>query len=250
MRLKQKHISHKKREHMNKKLICLIISAIIAGVSLISNLYCEEQSQDEEEFKNIATEFNAIMKSFDLEAKDYQKEAQKLQSRTEILINNLKSFILKYPNSKYVDDTDYILTLFWQGQPEKYIQELKLFLEKYPGASLEEWTLTNLETMSFEKEISVINIIKFNLIQAFYNLRKFGESATEARQFIDSLDNERLTEKGQRIIPLVYFYLMKDYEALGNTEEVKEVCKEAIERIQNPKDKESFIKKLKELGSL
>lgn len=235
---------------MNKKLIYPIILVTIIVIFLItSSLYGEEQSQDAEEFKNIAIEFNSIMKSFDLEAKDYQKEAQELQARTEALINNLKSFISKYPKSKYVDDTAYILTLFWQDQPEKYIQELKLFLKKYPGASLEEWTLTNLETMSFEKGISVINIIKFNLMQAFYNLRKFEESAIEARQFIDNLDIEKLTDKGRRILPLAYFYLMRDYEALGDTEKVKQICKEAIEKIQNPKDKETFVKKLKELDS-
>ena len=232
---------------MNKKLVYLIISAIILGVSLISNLYCEEQSQDEKEFKNIATEFNAIMKSFDLEAKDYQKEAREFQPRTEILRNNLKSFILKYPDSKYVDDADYMLTLFLQGQPEKYIQGLKLFLKKYPGASLEEWTLANLEAMTFEKEISVINIIKFSLTQAFYNVRKFEESTTSARQLIDSFAFKRLTVEGQRILPLAYFCLMKNYETLGNIEKTKEVCKEAIDKMQNPKDKETFIKKLKEL---
>lgn len=234
---------------MNRKLIYQIIFAIILGVPLISNLYCEEQSRDEKEFKNSATEFNAIMKSFDLGAEDYQKEAQKYQPRTEALVNNLKSFVLKYPRSRYVDDAHYMLALFCEYQPERYIQELRLFLKEYPNASLEDWTLNNLETIVFEKEIGVINTVKFNLFTTLHSLKKYDESAKEARQFIDDLDIKNLTEKGQRNLGLAYFYLMKDYEALGDTEKTKEVCKEAIEKIQNPKDKETFVKKLKELDS-
>ena len=115
---------------------------------------------------------------------------------------------------------------------------------------MEDWTLNNLETLIvFPKEVGVINTVKQNLFQTFHHIKRYEESSKWARQFIDSLDTEKLTDKGYRILSLSYYYLLKNYEALGNNEKTKEVCEEAIEKLPKTKDTETFIKKLKELNS-
>jgi len=240
-----------------KRFIAVALFSILTTSFLPTCLCFAEQSKDESEFKAIVAEANSFNNEFGehiarrIAGSAADKMLQQRQSELNMLITRLRQFTIDYPTSVYADDAAYILTSFWKGEPERYIQESRLFLEKYPKAALEPFTLDNLQTLDPSiKEIGVIDTVKMDISQTLYDLKRYEESAKEAKAVIDDLSLKALSTHGYRILSLNYYYLMKDYEAQADSEQVKKVCTEAIEKIPNAKDKESFIKKLKELDSV
>lgn len=247
---------------MRKKLIGFLGFTTTAAFSILVILFLTtclcyaEQGKDESEFKEIMTETNSLfskteeaLKSSTLDA--YTERMKQLQPRSDALMARLGQFTIDYPASVYADDAAYILTTFWMSIPEKYVQESRMFLEKYPNASLEPLTLNIQLSPVITKEIGIIDIVKVNISQTLYDLRRYEESAKEARAVIDDLSVKALSDRGYRMLSSIYYYLIKDYEAQGKNEQVRRVCNEAIEKIPNDaKNKEIFIKKLKELDSV
>jgi len=239
---------------MNKKLNILIMLLVFMLFFFISECYSQDSGEDEQIFQEIAKEtdvfiLEAAKLDEELSDEDYKEEVQKQQARLNRIVNGLRRFIIDYPESRYVDDAAYILTRFWGYTPGQYVEEARLFLRKYPNASLEDWTLNNVEFIVFPKQIGVINTIKTKIFTTLYHLRRYEESIEETRQFIDNLDTQKLTKEGFRILALGYYYLMKGHEAQGDNEKVKQVCEEAIKKLRSRKDRADFVKKLKELKS-
>jgi len=232
---------------VNRKMTVVAFS-IFAAFFLSICLCYAEQGRDEGEFKAIVAEIN----SFFSKPEELMDKPSPIVSDKEMeLVIRLKLFTIDYPVSVYADDAAYILTLFQISSPAKYLQESRAFLEKYPKASLEPFTIDNSQILNMPaKEIGVIDVVKMDISQTLYNLKRYAESAKEAKAVIDDLRGKRLNARGYYILGLNYYYLMKDYEAQADNEQVRRVCSEAIKRIPNAKDKESFVKKLKELNSV
>lgn len=243
---------------MNKvKFIAITAFSIIATLFLTTCLCYAEKGKDEGEFKAIMAEINSLFsKSEELQQKSssldaYEKEMKQQEPRGNTSITRLRQFTIDYPASVYADDAAYIFTQFWLYAPERYLHESRLFLEKYPKASLESLTLDTFLTLNpFAKELGVIDTVKMDICETLYNLKRYEESAKEAKAVIDDLSVKALSVTGYHMLSLNYLYLMKDYEAQNKTEQVRRVCNEAIEKIPIAKNKESFIKKLKELDSV
>lgn len=238
-----------------KRFIKTVVLSILTIFFFTACLYCAEKEKDEQEFKAIVTETNSYFSKSEelmqkLPSNTYEEEMKEQQPKLNALITRLRQFTINYPASGYTDDAAYILTLFWMHTPEKYLQESRLFLEKYPKASLEPLTLNTVQILNpFAKETGVITALKMDISQTLYHLRRYQESAKETRAVIDDLNTKELSDKGYRILGLNYFCLMKDYVALAKNEEVRKVCEEAIAKLPNVKDRESFVKKLKELDN-
>ncbi len=228
------------------------VFSILAILFLTTCLCYAEQGKDEDEFKAIVTETNSIFSESDEAMQkspsfDVLKEKMKqFQPRFDALIARLVQFTIDYPASVYADDAAYIL-ITWMAIPEKRLQKARTFLKKYPNASLEPLTLNTQQYSPVPKEIGVINAVKIDISRTLYDLRRYEESAKEARAVIDDLTVKALSDRGYRMLSGVYYYLIKDYEAQGKNEQVRRVCNEAIEKIPNGKNKEGFVKKLKEL---
>ncbi len=243
-----------------KRFIVTAAFSILAILFLTTCLRYTEKGKEEVEFKKIAVELKSILsKNEELLQKSssfaaYEKESvQKFSVQSNVLAMRLRRFIINYPESAYADDAAYILVQLEVVTPreEKYIQKQRLFLEKYPNASLEPFTLNTLPAFCmFEKEIGVIDAVKMEISLNLSFLKRYEESAKEAQTVIDDLSVKTLSTRGYRILGLNYIVLMKDYEAQNKNEQVRRVCNEAIEKIPNVKTKEIFIKKLKELDSV
>ena len=242
-----------------KGFITIVVFSILAILFLTTCLRIEK-GKEEGEFRKIAVEMKSILstneellqKSSSFAA--YEKESvQKFSVQSNVLAMRLRRFIINYPASAYADDAAYILVQLAVRSPleEKYIQKQRLFLEKYPKASLEPFTLDTLPIVCmFAKGIGVIDAVKMEISQNLYFLKRYEESAKETKVVIDDLSVKTLSTLGYRLLGLNYIVLMKDYEAQNKNEQVRRVCNEAIEKIPNVKTKEIFIKKLKELDSV
>ena len=129
-----------------------------------------------------------------------------LQPKGNALVMKLRQFIIDYPTSVYADDTAYILVQLWLGTPEKYLQESRVFLEKYPKASLELFTLDTLQTADLvAKEVGVIDAVKMEISQTLHYLKRYEESAKETQAVVDDLSVKTLSTVGYRILGSNYF---------------------------------------------
>lgn len=205
-----------------------------------------EDYDGKQQFISLLKELSNLLSDFGEKWSDPQNKVKiELQSRK--IISELQDFITGHPNSRYVDDAEYILIQI--TPPDNEIistSRLNKFSDKYPNAALEKETLDNASFLVFEKETKLVNVIKFDIMENLYFKKDYSASAKIARENIDNLNKENLTVKGYRFLSLNYTFLMRNYESLGDKESVKAVCKEAIEKIPDRKSKESFVKKLKE----
>ena len=231
--------------------ILIFIVSIYLTYSLTIGAFCQQGQVNEAEFKDAALQLAKLVKSFDIDAGDYQKQEQKIRTPVARSIIKLNNFVSNYPANKYADDAVYILTTFSIGNSENHIKAVSSFLEKYPDAILEEWTLNNLGIMinPFAKEIGAVNAARFALVEDLYDSKQYEASAKEAQQLLGNFDIKKLSVKGSRTQSMVYYYLLQNAEALNNNEQARKVCQEAIKKIQDPKGREVFIKKLRELDA-
>ncbi len=226
-----------------------------AVIFLTAGLCYAAKGKEGQAFDKIIADTNALFSKGlnyyqKLSSDASSKEAKQQQEKFDALVISLKQFSLDNPKSVYADDADYIFTLFWSYSPRRYIEEANAFLAKYPEPSLEPVTLNKLQILnSFVKELGIVDMMKTDISQFLYVLKKHDESIRGARAVINNLKTKTLSENGYRLLSLDYFILVKNYEALLKKDEARKVCKEAIANLINEKDKEIFVKKLKELGS-
>ena len=233
---------------LNKITLLVIIFFVFIGNAL-------SLEESEAKFKKIVTEINeSFLKAEGIIDKWPSKETLRPMQRLELdisrLRDELRKYILEYPEVIYVDDARYISARLSPDMNDQ-VNELVLFMRDYPNAHLENLTV---ETMgrnffTFENKLGFLNATQLNIIQDLHDLKIYNESAEASRKFIDGLDTTNFTEQDYFIISFAYFYLMKSYDALGDREKTREVCKEAIARLPE-KNRETYTKKLKELNSL
>lgn len=127
--------------------------------------------------------------------------------------------------------------------------EHKIFLDKYLNASFGNWTQQNLGILNpFLRDLGPVNAARLSISQYLNWSKKYHESIRYAQMIIEDVNVHNLDDNGLRVFSLAHFYLAENYEALGDTRNLKIICQEALKILPaGDNNREDFIDKLKAL---
>lgn len=195
--------------------------AVLTVILLVSSLACSKVNSEEEVFKKRLLAYLMAPLPVTVEAK----------KQSQLLENNLVNFSKEFPNSKYVDDAQYVLNVI-SLENDKKIISMREFVKKYPEGKLEDYTIRLIEDF-FKRMGQASSIPYFNLSysQALILMKaerfsfmehNWSESLRCAKEFIENADEGDLRIRHDlRMAYMIYFISLKKLGRLEDAEQFK-----------------------------
>ena len=117
-------------------------------------------------------------------------------------INELINFAKKNPNSKFADDSLFLVSLLlisysYEVNKDKIfdsflIRNIEVFIEKYPKCQIEQWTKDGILTRSefaIYRDLQPIDVAQYHFIEYLANYEKYKEAIKNCKQLKDRIKN-------------------------------------------------------------
>lgn len=166
------------------------------------------------------------------------------------------AIVMKLLINKWADDICWLVAVWSNLNPEKQITKYEKFIERFPNARIEEWTMKHgLGRMSIPAHINVITppvLAQYKIGWIYsHRLEEYEKAIPEYQKVIDAFPDITSEEHywivGQIVV--TYHQIAKCYEKLEKIEKAKETYREIIDRFPD-KTKVAKIaqQKINELG--
>lgn len=216
-----------------------LISLTVCAVS------CSAQTTltDEQQFQEMVMRRQDILKRGDSLLDRFPEDRQAVAAMEKLDVElakttiQLQQFVRRYPTSKYADDAAFLLAVT-TGLDSRGggVTAMTAFLQRFPQASLEEWTKTHLTDVA-ARELGALQSARLRLITELGAMKRYRECIEASKQFIEAFDRRQLSSRtAERQLGLGYFLLRESYAMLGDRERTMEVEKEMLATLPHGQD--------------